>query len=244
MYIECEKNNFISSITKPVSQRIISRLFCRARTKGVNLPNDIEWTSLITFLLVTTLSPGPNNLSCASMGISHGYKRSLNYLFGIGIGLAILMVICGWISNLMRVYFSHFESALRVIGAVYIFWLAYKALQVNYGSKEEKKVLLGFKEGFILQYLNPKVILFGMTIYASYLLPATGDSLLLFASAVMLGLRAYLVNTIWVLFGAGIRQFLNRPYMGMIFNITIALMLVYNAADLLGLTDFLKRFLF
>jgi len=202
---------------------------------------DIEWIPLLSFILITTLSPGPNNLSSASMGVLHGYERSFKFIMGIVVGLFTVMAVSGLISNLMLTIFPAYETILRVIGAIYILWLAYNTLKTTYSSENNEKPPLGFKEGFILQYLNPKVILFGMMMYASYLKPITGDFLLLFISALALAARAFMVNSTWVLFGAGIRRFLSRQIVGKVFNITIAVLLVYNAADLLGLPDLLIK---
>ena len=163
------------------------------------------------------------------------------YLVIVSSALFTLMIVSGLISNLMLTIFPPYESILRVIGAIYILWLARNTLKATYSSEENEKPPMDFKEGFILQYINPKVILFGMTLYASYLSPITSDFLLLFLSAVVLAARGFLINSTWVLFGAGIRRYLSRPVVGKTFNIFIAVMLVYNAADLLGLPDLLVK---
>jgi cysteine/O-acetylserine efflux protein len=199
--------------------------------------NQIDWLPFLYFMLVSTLSPGPNNLSCASMGIIHGYKRSLKYLFGIMLGLTIVMLLSAGVARVMLDIFPTYESILRVVGALYILWMAYGALRMTYDSKEEQRPPFSFIEGILLQFLNIKVILVGMTIYASYLLPIVGNFTPMLITAFGLGVRAFLVNSVWLLFGSVLRKFLNRPYVGKIFNLIIAAMLVYNAADLVGLPD-------
>lgn len=160
---------------------------------------------------------------------------------GIVVGLFTVMIVSGLISSLILTIFPTYELILRIIGAIYILWLAHNTLKTTYNSEENEKPLMGFKEGFVLQYLNPKVILFGMTLYASYLNPIIGEFLPLSISAMALAVRAFLVNSAWVLFGAGIRRFLSQPVVGKTFNIFIAVMLIYNAADLLGLPELLAK---
>ena len=171
------------------------------------------------------------------MGIIHGYKRSLKYLFGIMLGLTIVMLLSAGVARVMLDIFPTYESILRVVGALYILWMAYGALRMTYDSKEEQRPPFSFIEGILLQFLNIKVILVGMTIYASYLLPIVGNFTPMLITAFGLGVRAFLVNSVWLLFGSVLRKFLNRPYVGKIFNLIIAAMLVYNAADLVGLPD-------
>ena len=47
----------------------------------------IETFSLISFVIITTFTPGPNNISSASMGIMYGYKKTLDFLLGIAAGI-------------------------------------------------------------------------------------------------------------------------------------------------------------
>ena len=46
----------------------------------------VNWPALASFLVVTLLSPGPNNLSCISIGINRGFRKALVYIWGIVLG--------------------------------------------------------------------------------------------------------------------------------------------------------------
>lgn len=201
----------------------------------------IDWLPLLTFLLITTLSPGPNNLSCASMGVQHGFKKSRAYIMGITIGLVFLMLLIGFISTALLTYFPKFEPVLRYIGAAYILWLAYTSLNATYANGESDCAPLGFKDGFLLQYLNPKAMLFGMTVYTTYLVPIIGQPFWIILAALLLGARGFFINSSWVLFGAAVKTWLAKPAFGRAFNLCLALLLVYNAADLIHLPDLLAN---
>ena len=95
----------------------------------LNLP------AILSFVLATTFSPGPNNISSASMGVLHGYRKTLRYLMGIATGFFFVMLLCGWISRTLLDAIPALETMLRIIGAGYILWLAYHSLRANY-SKE------------------------------------------------------------------------------------------------------------
>jgi cysteine/O-acetylserine efflux protein len=194
----------------------------------------INWIPLLTFLLVTTLSPGPNNLSCISMGVQHGYKRSLIYIMGIVVGMILQSLISGLISTTLYELFPKFEAVLRVIGAVYILWLAFITLNSRYATENNDTKPLGFKNGFLLQFLNVKAILFILTVYTAYLQPILGNIIFISIAALLLGVRSFLVNSNWAVFGSTIRRFLSHPVINKAFNITVSLALVYNALDLLG----------
>lgn len=199
----------------------------------------INWPALISFLVVTLLSPGPNNLSCISMGVNHGYKRALTYIWGIVLGITLQAMLSGMISRTLIDVFPSFERILRFIGAGYILWLAYKTLESSYMNGDDKAEALGFREGFLLQFLNIKAILFVLTIYNVYLTPILGNLWWIILAAVFLGIRALLANSAYALFGATIRRWLGNPAIARAFNIAVALMLAFNAVDLLGLPKLL-----
>ncbi len=201
----------------------------------------LDWIPLLSFLAITTLSPGPNNLSCASMGVQHGYRKSVDYIIGITVGLFILMLVIGILSSALLTFFPKFENILRYGGAAYILWLAYTTLSASYANNGEDCKPLKFRDGFILQYLNPKAMLFGLTLYTTYLLPLAGMTLWLVFSALLLGFRAYLINSSWVLFGSAVKTRLAQPAIGKAFNILLALMLVYNAINLIRLPELIGK---
>lgn len=46
---------------------------------------NIDFFATASFVLITAFTPGPNNISSASMGVLFGYHRTLAYLAGIAI---------------------------------------------------------------------------------------------------------------------------------------------------------------
>ena len=67
---------------------------------------------LVSFVLITTFTPGPSNISSASMGVLHGYKKTLNYLVGLAAGFFCVMLLSGWISTTLLSLFPALEPAL------------------------------------------------------------------------------------------------------------------------------------
>jgi cysteine/O-acetylserine efflux protein len=197
----------------------------------------INWPALISFLVVTLLSPGPNNLSCISMGISRGYRVALIYIWGIVLGIFTQSMISGLVSKTLTELFPSFESILRVVGALYVLWLAYLTLRSSYVNGEQDCDSLGFKEGFLLQFLNIKAILFVLTIYNVYVAVVLGNIWLILLTAVGLGVRSFLANSAYALFGASIRRWMGIPWVSKVLNIFIAALLAWNALDLLGIPE-------
>lgn len=198
--------------------------------------NLIDFGALIPFALITTFTPGPNNLSCASMGINFGIKKTRPYLFGIITGFFLLLLLCGFFSNLLLTAIPSIEPILRWIGAIYIFYLAYCTFKTSFSFKEKtNQYLWGFYKGVLLQFINPKGIIYGLTLYSVFLNPLIGNPfyIILFSLGfALIGLCALLT---WALFGAIINQHLHYLELRIIINSILSLLLVYTAAKITGI---------
>ena len=196
--------------------------------------------AFLSFALITTFSPGPNNISSASMGVLCGYKGTFKYLMGIVTGFFAVMVACAWISSTLLATFPAVETVLRFVGAGYILWLAYETLRANYTFKDDHQVALGFTRGLLLQVLNPKVIIYGLTMYSTFLAPITGNPIYLMLSACFLTTVAFCAISSWALFGSAIRRYLRQPKIQRAVNLVLSLLLVYTAIELSGLLSSLR----
>lgn len=198
----------------------------------------INWLSWLSFSIVTTYTPGPNNISSASMGLLYGYRKSLPYLAGIAVGFFSLMLTCALIASTLLTVFPQLQGVLRVAGAAYILWLAYSVWQAHADSSEaenEQAAPLGFGRGVLLQVLNPKAIVYGLTQYSTFLAALTGQLGWLILSAVFFAVLTFSAISLWALFGAAIRQYLKNQQVQRVVNTVLSLLLVYTALDILGL---------
>ena len=196
---------------------------------------DINFFAFLPFVLITTFTPGPNNISSASMGVLYGYRDTLKYMLGIVTGFFLVMLLCGWTSTVLLKVLPSFETALRFIGAGYILWLAFETLKTSYTFQESNQSPMGFGRGLLLQVLNLKAIVYGLTLYSTFLVPITDNSALLVLSATFLATLAFCSVSAWALFGSAIRTVLHQPRIRQSVNLVLSLLLVYTAIELSGL---------
>ncbi|MDX1521898.1 MAG: LysE family transporter [Anaerolineae bacterium] len=190
--------------------------------------------TVIPFVLITTFTPGPNNISSASMGVLHGYKETLNYLLGIVCGFFLVMLGAGLVSTTLLTLFPAFENVLRFVGAAYILYLAYSILKATYTFDEQKVKPLGFSNGFTLQLVNPKGLIYGLTLFSAFLASITSNFALVILAAAIITFISFCSISTWTLFGTIIRTYLHQPRVKMTVNVILALLLVYTAVDLAG----------
>ncbi len=195
----------------------------------------LDYISLFSFVLVTTFTPGPNNISSASMGMLFGYKKTLKYLTGIATGFFIIMILCAYLASNILSVMPFAEPYLRCAGSIYILWLAIGTMRSTYVFGENNLVSNAFTKGFLLQLLNPKAIVYGLTIYSTFLSPVKNRIDFLTFFAAVFACTAFLATSTWAVFGSIIRERMKSDLFRKIINTLLSLLLVYTAIDLSGI---------
>ena len=191
--------------------------------------------SLLSFVLISSFTPGPSNISSASMAVLHGYKNTLKYQGGLAVGVFVLMFLSGWLSTTLLNAFPTLEPILRYIGAGYILYLAVGILKASYTFTEKELNPLGFGHGLLLQVLNPKLFVYAFTLFSAFLTPISMHMVLLVFVAMGLAGISFCATSVWAFFGTAIKTYLRDSRLQTIVNIVLSLSLVYTALTLTGI---------
>lgn len=111
-------------------------------------------------------------------------------------------------------------------------YLAYQIYKMG-TTEDAPKQVTGFWNGFIMQFVNPKVVLFTFTVIPSYVLPFYQSSLSSFLFVVLITFIGFLAYSSWVVFGTVFKTLLNRHQK--LLSILMALFLLYSAIIVSGL---------
>ena len=84
--------------------------------------------------------------------------------------------------------------------------------------------------GMLLQFLNPKAILYGLTAASTFIVPYYRDPLILVAFAVALALVSLASTSCWALFGSVFERFMAKYHTA--FSWVMGALLVYCAISL------------
>lgn len=189
---------------------------------------------LISFVLISTFTPGPSNVSSASMGVLYGYRMTLKFLLGLAAGAFVMFLISALVATTFLTLIPAVDPALRWIGAAYILYLAVMILRASYHDAPTGMKPMGFAQGLLLQLLNPKMIVYGLTLFSVFLAPIADNLILLFLAAALLTATAFCATSVWALFGSLMNRFLRQPRIALVVNIVLALFLVYAAVEIAG----------
>jgi len=193
-----------------------------------------SYLPIISYILISTFTPGPSNISSASLAVLHGYKNTLRYQAGLATGVFLLMFLSGLLATTIVKILPTFEPIMRYAGAIYILYLAFGILKASYTFTQKDSKPLGFLHGFTLQILNPKLFVYAFTLFSAFLATITRNIIVLLLVVTFLALVAFCATSTWALFGTAIKTHLQQPRLKLVINIILSLSLIYTAISLTG----------
>ena len=140
--------------------------------------------TLLAFVLATLLlaiTPGPDMTLMLGRTLAAGRRAGLAVIAGTTTGcLMHATLVALGVSALLKASPSAF-LALKIAGAFYLLWLAYKA--VRYGSiiridakPERRSVWRDYLTGFAVNALNPKIVVFFVSFFPSFVAADDADA--------------------------------------------------------------------
>lgn len=194
----------------------------------------------LSYAILMTFTPGPNNVSSSALGLRVGYRKSLPYLLGIMTGFIVLMLAGGLLTDFLTRNYASISPWLKWVGVAYMAWLAI-ALFLPHAKKAEiggpGGALRGdfrdsYPAGILLQFVNPKGILYAVTIYGSFSSVLTGSLARTLISASILAALGFASISLWCIVGSALARLFDRPAFKLGFNIVMAILLVYSAVSI------------
>ena len=185
--------------------------------------------SFIVLITATALllgSPGPAPLALAATGATFGVKKGIPFLTGILFGLSVAII--GATAGLAALFtqFPNFRLVCQLIGGAYISYVAYKIASAPIVTSQRAQAAPSFKDGFILNLLNPKAYAAFLAIFSQFLLPFSDT----YVGYIITGLTclavATVVDTLWLIFGGLLRPVFSKPKQARVIRIVFAALMV------------------
>ena len=184
-------------------------------------------TAFLSYVIITTFTPGPNNIMAMSNASRYGFKKSIRFNAGVFFGFFIIMVLSSFLSITLYNIIPSIKPLMTFIGASYILWLAWKIYKSKPHLEDENKATSSFTAGIMLQFVNVKVIIYCITIVSTFIAPYYNSVFALSMFSLFLASVSFMSTCSWAAFGAIFQKFLFKNQR--IVNIIMALLLVYTA---------------
>ena len=103
-------------------------------------------------------SPGPANIVFSMSGIGQGVKGSIPLIIGVDLIFIIYSLIIGFGLGEVLQRYPDLILIFQILGALYIIYLAYKFIKTSKANNSNtvSNKAFTFKDGIVLQMLNPK----------------------------------------------------------------------------------------
>jgi len=121
-----------------------------------------EVVGLIGFSVVSSITPGPNNILLLASGSSFGLRRTIPHVLGTAVGIGLMALAVGAGIGVVIASVPAIAVAMKIVGSAYLLWLAVAIGRG--GALEQAQVArpFGLVQAAGFQLLNPKVWVFAL----------------------------------------------------------------------------------
>ena len=185
-----------------------------------------ELLSLCLFMLVTSCSPGPNNIVASYSAFNFGLVKTVPHMFGVIFGFTTLVVLMnfGFINIFKKL--PILQEVLKYTGSIFLIYLAYKIAFSKVKSNSSSNNPVKFIETFFFQFLNPKGVIVSIIMVSTYV--ESGKNFINYSSWVI-GVAFFFACfsiMFWTLVGKFLRKFATNEKFIKNFNYVMSFLLV------------------
>lgn len=159
--------------------------------------------------LFAVASPGPGFLVATRSSLRGGIRSGIFTALGIAAGDLVLLLISLLGTSALIINYPQVMRSVQVMGAVYLIYIGYKSLRgvlIKKTSTEMSYVSLKgnsqpFKDGFVTTILNPKAIIYFVSLTAQIIRPEQGVLTNFILCALMIGITFFWFSFVSVITG-------------------------------------------
>lgn len=188
--------------------------------------------ALITFALVSTVSPGPNNIMLMASGANVGFMRTIPHMLGIIFGFSLMVALVGL--GLMGLFTAYpvVQQSLRIASMLYLLYLAVKIAKSKPMTNDASDYKpMSFLSAASFQWVNPKAWTMALTAISVYAASAELQDILLVS--LIFGLVNVPSVSLWTTAGKQLQGILQAPAKIKVFNYSMAGLLVFSIVPMI-----------
>lgn len=167
------------------------------------MPDTMQLALFLAAALLLAVTPGPGIFYVAARTLAGGRAEGIASSFGTGLG-GMAHVLAGSLGvSAILLASAELFTALKLLGAAYLVWIGLRTLRA---ARRDALAAIGaaapvppvgprraFREGVLVEALNPKTAAFFLAFVPQFLDPAAGHAAVQFA---VLGTVSVMLNTL------------------------------------------------
>lgn len=132
-----------------------------------------KYYAFLVVMFLMALSPGPANMFFVRVGLAKSYRRVLLGVVGVNLATLVWLIAAALGLQVVMMAAPMLFRLIAIAGGLYLGWLSLKSLISAFDIRNEKlnfsftnptdpnsSIWNTFREGFVVQLLNPKITLF------------------------------------------------------------------------------------
>ncbi len=175
------------------------------------------------YSVINAFTPGPGNILALNTVTNYGYKKGRPLFWGIFAGYYVVQIICAVFVFGVSTFLPDMLGTMKYIGADDILWLAVHIALSKRTTRDTEKTA-SFIKGFLLQFVNVKIYLFGITALTGYITAYSVSFWVLFLFEIIIATIGTIATLTWVGMGVLIQKTYQKHYR--VINIILALLLL------------------
>lgn len=179
--------------------------------------------NFLIYSVINAFTPGPGNILALNTVTNYGCKKGRPLFYGIFAGYYVVQIICAVFVFGVSTFLPDLLRIMRYIGAAYILWLAVH-IAVSPPPKDNTEKSASFIKGFMLQFVNVKIYLFGITALTGYITDYRTSFWVLVLFELIIATIGTAATATWIGMGVLIQKIYTRHYR--LINIILAFTLL------------------
>lgn len=172
-----------------------------------------ELAALLAYTTAMAFTPGPNTTLSAAMAANHGLAHAMRFVVAVPFGWCLLLLGSAAGLGTLVTTLPALGSTIRVVGAAYMLWLAWKLAQrsrasLGEASSSRSALDVGFTRGVALQFVNGKAWINALTIAGTWIAVEGEVAMRLAVVLPIAAAYGFASNFTYAALGAGLRQWL------------------------------------
>ena len=190
------------------------------------------YLSVILFCLVTSITPGPNNIMLMSSGLNHGVLKTIPHISGIIVGFPLMVAALGFGLGTIFLNYPVIHQVIKIVGISYLLFLAWKIANTsNANAGKQLKKPFTFIQSAAFQWLNPKAWVIAIGAIATFTTVGNIEIQVIIIVFTYLFVGAFSMG-LWLLMGASLQKILRSQKQFQVFNVAMAILLVMSVAPM------------
>lgn len=180
-------------------------------------------TNFLIYCIINAFTPGPGNILALNTVTNYGWKKGKPLFLGIFAGYYVVQTICAIFVYGVSSFLPDVLRILKYVGAVYILWLAFH-IAVSKPDVDEESKSASFLKGFMLQFVNVKIYMFGITALTGYITDYSTSFGILMLFEMLIATMGTIATITWIGLGILIQKYYFKYYR--VINIILSLTLL------------------